>query len=136
MYTMQLVVGISASAFYTSQSLASEPLSVQAAHKQTYNWLSGASLANGCTTTRTVWSCSLTNQGNSSMLMWDTSQTCSGGTCTTTQQPVSSQWTTYQDLAGVTHAIVGGGLPVGLKPILLSQPPGPPTPTALSATIR
>ena len=53
----------------------------------------------------------------------DSAQSCSGGVCTTTNQTVSSQWKQFQDLttASTPAAVPGQGIPVGIKPVVLSQ---------------
>jgi hypothetical protein len=54
--------------------------------------------------------------------MWDTSQSCANGTCTTGNQTVSSKWTQYQNMtiAGSPITISGGVVPVGIQPVLLN----------------
>ena len=69
--------------------------------------------------TGTVWTCTLTqSSGSLAEIMWDTSQTCSNGTCTTSQQSVPLAYLSYDDLTGASYSI-SGTVPVGIKPILL-----------------
>lgn len=86
-----------------------------------YNWIVGSTLTTPCAAKGTVWTCGLTlANGTAAQAIWDTSQTCSNGFCTTSPQSVSPTWTNYQDITGASHSIAGGGsVPVGLKPVLL-----------------
>ncbi len=92
------------------------------AYQQTELWVSGATLtAPGCAANGSVWTCAYTRSGGyQALVVWDASQTCSNGSCTTSTftLPSSPQFTQYQDLAGNTHA-VSGTVAIGAKPILL-----------------
>lgn len=91
------------------------------AYGQTYNWIVGSSLTTPCSVSGTVWTCGLTlADGTAAQAVWDTSQTCSNGSCTTSNQSVPAVWTNYQDLTGRNNAITNGTAPVGIKPILLT----------------
>lgn len=91
------------------------------AYQQVHDWLVGSTLG-ACSATGTIWTCTLTQaNGGQAAIMWDTSQTCSSGSCTTTQRPVSSIYFHYIDLTGASFP-VSGTAPVGIKPILLQQP--------------
>lgn len=87
-----------------------------------YNWIVGSKLGVPCSVNGTIWTCNLTlSNGNVAEAIWDTSQNCSNGNCTTTPQSVSTSWTNYQDLTGSNHDITSSGsVPVGIKPILLT----------------
>ena len=92
------------------------------AYGQVYNWIVGSSLTTPCSATGTVWTCGLTlANGDAAEAIWDTSQTCSSGSCTASRQNVSSAWTNSQDLAGTNSAITDGTALVGIKPILLTS---------------
>jgi hypothetical protein len=74
-----------------------------------------------CSNAGTVYTCNFTKSGTSYEIIWDNSQNCSAGTCTTANQTVGSQWTTYQDLAGdPPTTIANHTVPVGIKPVLLA----------------
>jgi uncharacterized protein YjdB len=91
------------------------------AYGQVYNWIVGSSLSTPCSASGTVWTCGLTlGNGTAAEVIWDTSQTCSDGSCATRNQNVSSTWTNYLDLTGSNHAITNGTAPVSIKPILLT----------------
>jgi hypothetical protein len=91
------------------------------AYQQTERWLSGATLGTPCAANGSVWTCSYTRTGGyQALVVWDASQTCNNGSCTTSSfsLPSSPQFVQYQDLAGTTHA-VSGSVAIGAKPILL-----------------
>jgi hypothetical protein len=112
-------LGISAMHWYTWESIA--PAAVQTSYQQTYNWLYGSTLTTPCAAAATVWSCSITKTGTQYLILWDTAQSCSGGSCTTANQTVASNWTQYQDMttASTAIAISGNVVPVGIKPVVL-----------------
>ncbi|HKS75181.1 MAG TPA: cellulase family glycosylhydrolase [Terriglobales bacterium] len=92
------------------------------AYQQVENWLVGATSTSQCSTQGTVWTCNYTrSNGYQAEAIWDTSQACSNGVCSTSSQPASSQYLHYRDLAGNTTQINGGTVPVGAKPILLEN---------------
>lgn len=120
-YLINWSLGISAMAWYTWDVLTDEPSEVQTAYQQAYSWLSNASLYSPCSASGTVWSCGIVKSGVPYLIMWDTSQSCSGGSCTTGNQPVSSQWTQYQDMttASTPASIAGHVVPLGIKPVIM-----------------
>ncbi|MGD0270756.1 MAG: putative Ig domain-containing protein [Candidatus Sulfotelmatobacter sp.] len=120
-YLINWTLNISGMAWYSASSQA-EPAEAQTSYQQTYNWLSGASLTTPCAATGTVWSCGISISGKPYLIMWDTSQTCANGSCSTGSQVVSSEWTKYQDMttASTPITISGGVVPVGIKPVILN----------------
>jgi len=92
------------------------------AYGQIYNWVVGSTLTTPCTANGTVWTCGLTlGNGNAAEVIWDTSQTCANGVCTTSNQSVPAAWANYQSLNGTNNAITTSAtVAVGLKPILLT----------------
>jgi hypothetical protein len=85
-------------------------------------WLLGSTSTGPCSASGTIWSCGLVlANGSPALVIWDTSQTCANGTCTTSEQNVSSSWKNYGDLAGANYAITNATVPVGLKPVLLTS---------------
>ena len=95
------------------------------AYGQVYKWMTGAKQSTPCSNTQgTIWTCGFTRQnpsGYQAEAIWDTSQTCSDGTCTTTPQTVPSAYVQYRDLAGNVTPITNDTVPVGEKPILLEN---------------
>ncbi len=112
-------LGVSAMHWYTWESIS--PAAVQTSYQQTYNWLYGSLLSMPCTAVGTVWSCQISKSGTNYLIMWDTAQTCSNGSCTTGNQIVAPNWTQYQDMttASTPIAISGNVVPVGIKPVVL-----------------
>jgi len=92
------------------------------AYQQTESWLAGATLSTPCSNNGSIWTCGYTRSGGyQALAVWDKSQSCSNGTCTTSTftLPSSPQFTQYQDLAGNINAVSGGTVQIGAKPILL-----------------
>jgi hypothetical protein len=95
---------------------------VGTAYNQLSNWLVGRTLSSPCSPTGTIWTCTMTgSNGYQAEIIWDSSQTCASGVCSSANQPVNSTYTSYEDLAGNSGTITGGAAPVGLKPILLEN---------------
>jgi len=91
------------------------------AYNQLYNWLVGRVTA-PCAQSGTIWTCTLTGSSNyQAEIIWDDSQTCNNGTCTTSPQPAPSGFTDARDLAGNPVTITNGTVPVGLKPIIVEN---------------
>jgi hypothetical protein len=109
----------SSGTFYDSNTNSLTPAGV--AYQQIVGWTSsGLATVGPCSQNSSQWTCGIQSpSGVKAEAIWDTSQTCSNGTCTTTNVPVSSGFNSYVDLAGNVAAIPGSGAPVGLKPILL-----------------
>ncbi len=94
------------------------------AYEQVYDWMVGATLASPCSNTGTVWTCNITKPGGiQEQAVWDSSQSCSNGSCTTSVYTPATVYTEYADLAGtVTSFTAGTTVPIGAKPILLLTP--------------
>lgn len=94
------------------------------AYGQMNSWLNGATIS-ACTqnsANTNIWQCAITRSGGyQALAMWDTSQTCSSGSCTTAPQSAPAPYTQYVDVAGNVTAISGGTVPLGIKPILLEN---------------
>jgi hypothetical protein len=94
------------------------------AYGEVYRWMVGATLG-GCENSKSQTSCTFTRPDDSQYLaIWDRSQTCSGGNCTTTQVKVDPKYVDYLDLAGGKNKIQDSTVPVGMKPIWLEAPAG------------
>lgn len=71
-----------------------------------------------------TFTCTATTGGGSPVaFIWDNSQECAAGACTTTNQTVGVAFTSYTDLTGATTAIVNHTVPVGIKPLQLNATP-------------
>jgi len=92
------------------------------AYQQTYNWLVGRNISNGCSQNGTVWVCAISGSGGYiAEAVWDTAQSCNNGTCTYSSYKVGTPFTQYQTIYGQTNPITGGTVPIGAKPILLGN---------------
>jgi hypothetical protein len=92
------------------------------AYDQVFNWLVGRSFSSPCSNSGTLWTCLLTGpSGYQGEIIWDASQSCANGTCTSSNQPIVSTYVEYRDLAGNTTVISDQTVPVGLKPVLLDN---------------
>ncbi len=97
---------------------------VGVAYDQVSRWLVGNTLSTPCSNSGTIWTCAMTGaNGYQAEIIWDSSQTCTNGTCTYSNQSVASTpYTQYLDLAGDPPiTITNETVPVGLKPILLQN---------------
>ncbi len=92
------------------------------AYAQVESWIVGATPTGQCTQNGTIWTCNYTkSSGYMAEAIWDTSQTCSNGSCTTSPMSVGSQYIRYLDVAGGSFPITKGTVPVGAKPIFLEN---------------
>lgn len=93
------------------------------AYGQVYSWMVGNSLTAPCSNSGTVWTCGFTSpKGVATLAVWDSSQTCSAGSCTYSTYTPGASFARYFDLTGNSYATVTGGVvQIGAKPILLSQ---------------
>jgi hypothetical protein len=87
------------------------------------SWMVGSTLTTACSGNTTVWTCGFTTaSGSQRLAVWDASQTCSAGSCTTSSYAPDSSYTQYIDLTGASHTITSGTpVQIGAKPILLEQ---------------
>lgn len=95
------------------QTTAGEPTSAGLAYDLVLTWLMGQN-PQPCTASGNIWSCPI----GSNLVVWDTSQTCSDGVCTTSQYTAPAGYTQYVDLTDTTHQI-NGQIALGVKPIML-----------------
>ncbi len=120
-YLMNWSLNISGMAWYDWSYLTTQPAAVQTAYQQTYNWLANSSLTTPCEAVGNIYSCSINKSGTQYLVMWDSSQSCANGSCTTSNQTVGAQWSQYQDMttADAPISISGSIVPVGIKPVVL-----------------
>ncbi len=96
------------------------------AYQQVESWLTGNKVTTACSGPATppggIWTCGITKADKSQALaVWDSSQTCSGGNCTTSLYTYTGPFTSFLTLtSGNTSSALGGStVQVGVKPILL-----------------
>ena len=88
-----------------------------------YGWLVGATPTGPCSSSGSIWTCDFTLSGGvAAQAVWDASQTCSKGVCTSSNFLPNSVYTKYEDLQGSSHSITSGStVPIGPEPILLKS---------------
>jgi hypothetical protein len=92
------------------------------AYQQIYDWLVGAQMTKACAANGTVWTCNMSRpNGYVAQVVWDASQSCSNGVCTTSMYPVASQYLYYRTIGGQKVPITGAMVAIGAKPILLEN---------------
>jgi hypothetical protein len=91
------------------------------AYVQLVRWTNGgAATVSPCLANGTQWTCTLKSpSGVEAEAIWDTSQSCGAGKCSSVNLGVPAQFNAYMDLAGNTTTLTGASAPVGVKPILL-----------------
>jgi hypothetical protein len=88
------------------------------ANQQVYDWMERSTLTS-CSASGTTWICGLTeSSGTQAEIVWDTSQTCSQGSCSSLAYTAPPIYSSYRDLTGASHPI-SGTVPIGIKPVLL-----------------
>ncbi len=91
------------------------------AYLVTATWLVGARVS-PCLQSGTTWSCTLTRPaGYEAQLIWDSSERCNNGLCSTKSVNVDSRFIRMRDLSGAWTAITGHAVPVGIKPVLVEN---------------
>jgi Putative Ig domain/Cellulase (glycosyl hydrolase family 5) len=98
---------------------ASSPYGLQGnlsgtAWDQVAGWLIGHTIS-ACVASGTVYTCNLDN----GQIVWDTAQSCSRGSCSTSNYTYPSAYVSYTDLTGVRTTLTGNTVPIGYKPIVL-----------------
>jgi hypothetical protein len=84
---------------------------------QVAGWLIGHSIS-PCTSVGTVYTCQL----DYGQVVWDTSQTCSSGVCTTSNYTYPKKYTSYRDESSPSmYSLSGTTVQIGYKPILLTN---------------
>jgi Bacterial Ig-like domain (group 3) len=89
------------------------PTQAGEAYQQVYSWLVN-SVASPCNSASGIWSCPV----SANLIVWDDSQTCNGGSCTTSTYAPPAGYSRYVDLTGAVTPIAGT-IPLGVKPIML-----------------
>jgi hypothetical protein len=97
----------------TIESLQGQPTEAGLAYNEVQKWLVGTT-PSPCTSAGNIWSCAV----GKNLVVWDASQTCSNGVCTTSSYTPAKGYVEYVDLTGTTHAI-SGTIALGVKPILM-----------------
>lgn len=96
------------------------------AYQQVYGWMAGNSLSQPCTgpafPAAGVWTCGLTKPDGTQMLaVWDSSQTCSNGVCTSSLYSPNPMYSSYVGVNGKSANVTSATVKIGAQPILLIQ---------------
>lgn len=84
---------------------------------QVAGWLIGHAIS-PCVASGTVYTC----QVDDGLIVWDAAQTCSNGTCTTSNYTYPTKYVWYRDMTnGNDIALTGSTVPIGYKPIFLTN---------------
>jgi hypothetical protein len=97
----------------TIENADKTPTAAGIAYEVTKSWVENQSLV-PCSSSGTIWSC----QVGSRLVVWDASQTCSAGVCTTLPYTVHG-FSHVGDLTGAVNVIQNGVVELGVKPLLL-----------------
>jgi polysaccharide biosynthesis protein PslG len=97
----------------TIETTTGTPTKAGNAYDVVLTWLTGQT-AQPCTTSGNIWSCAVA----SNLIVWDASQSCSAGVCTTSSYTAPAGYTKYVDLTAKATTIKGV-IALGIKPIML-----------------
>ncbi|HTG58475.1 MAG TPA: hypothetical protein VMG63_03575 [Terriglobia bacterium] len=91
------------------------------AYNQVHDWIVGSKMS-ACSAAGTVWTCRLNRAGGyEALTVWDSAQSCSGGSCSTVPYSPDRRFTYSRNLAGEKKKISTPTVPIGAKPILLEN---------------
>jgi hypothetical protein len=120
-------LGVMGNQWYTWDEISSNAPVITAWNTLYAAWAGSTVSSPFCANVGSIYTCTFTKGSSSYEAIWDNSQSCSGGTCSTSDQSVGKEWTTYRDLTGTAKtcttpcSISGNSVPVGIKPVLLAQ---------------
>jgi hypothetical protein len=97
----------------TIETTAGDPTKAGNAYDVVLTWLTGQ-VPQPCTTSGNIWSCAV----GTNLIVWDSSQSCSAGVCTTAPYTAPKGYTKYVDLTAASHTI-SGQISLGVKPFML-----------------
>lgn len=83
---------------------------------QVADWLVGHTIS-PCVASGTVYTCTVDN----GLIVWDTSQSCSNGVCSTSNYTYPLGYLWQSDIAGTKKKLSGKTVPIGYKPIFLTK---------------
>jgi hypothetical protein len=92
------------------------------AYAQVGSWLVGASTSS-CQQDGTIWTCAANRDGGyKGLIVWDTSQTCESGECSTTEYRFHGKFRNYRTIDNSKEIRISGDtVVIGAKPILLQN---------------
>jgi len=95
------------------EASSGQPNAAGIAYGVVQSWLNSNAISS-CSVSGTIWSCA----AGANLIVWDASQSCSNGVCTTSPYLVTG-FSSYQDIAGENLVVENGSVDLGIKPLLL-----------------
>ncbi len=99
----------------TIETKTGTPTPAGLAYNVVLGWLTGTA-PSACTETGTIYTCQL---AFGKQAVWDTSQNCSAGVCTTAPYAVDPSYLVQEDTTGLKQPIQNNMVNLGIKPLLL-----------------
>ena len=97
----------------TIETKTGNPTGAGLAYDLVLTWLTGQT-PSPCTTSGNIWSCAV----GANLIVFDASQSCANGVCTTSSYTPPAGYTKFVDLSGKSWKI-NGSILLGIKPILM-----------------
>jgi hypothetical protein len=98
----------------TIETSTGAPTQAGLAYNVVYKWLVGQQPQPCASDDGNIWTCVM----GSNLIVWDTSQTCSAGVCTTSTYTPPAGYSQYVDITNADNLITGT-INLGVKPIML-----------------
>ncbi len=99
----------------TIETKTGTPTPAGLAYNVVLGWLTGTK-PSACTVSGNIYTCQIAPL---KQIVWDTSQTCSNGTCTTAPYNPDPSYLIQQDITGLKQNIQNNTVNLGVKPLLL-----------------
>jgi len=99
----------------TIETKTGVPTPAGLAYNVVLTWLTGTS-PTACTVNGNIYTCQIAPL---KQIVWDTSQTCSNGVCTTAPYSPDPSYLIYEDITGLKQSIKNNTINLGVKPLLL-----------------
>lgn len=99
----------------TIETSTGQPTAAGLAYNVVLGWLIGTS-PSACTVSGNIYTCQIASL---KQIVWDSSQTCSNGVCTTAPYSTDPSYLIYEDITGLKQNIKNNTVNLGIKPLLL-----------------
>lgn len=99
----------------TIETKTGDPTPAGLAYGVVLTWLTG-STPSPCTVSGNIYTCQIATL---KQIVWDTSQSCSNGVCTTAPYSPDPSYITQEDITGLKQPIKNDTVNLGIKPLLL-----------------
>jgi len=97
----------------TIETTTGDPSKAGNAYDVVLTWLTGQT-PQPCTSSGNIWSCVV----GKNLIVWDASQSCANGVCTTSEYTAPAGYSEYVDLTATSFKI-SGQIALGIKPIMM-----------------